>query len=169
MQWLCYADKSSHEPRLRLKAFFGTLYRCLARGARAVLQLYSENMDQTEMIMSYAMRSGFAGGMVIDYPHSSKARKAYIVLTCGPPSLVTALPKGKGEDGESCSESDESDDEERQTVCVSDRNRPRKRLKTTKKGKGKEWVFKNKEKRRRQGKDVPHDSKYTARKRKAYF
>ena len=45
------------------------LYRCLARGARAVLQLYAENMDQSEMIMSYAMRSGFAGGMVVDWPH----------------------------------------------------------------------------------------------------
>lgn len=51
------------------RAFFGTLYRCLARGARAVLQLYAENMDQSEMIMSYAMRSGFAGGMVVDWPH----------------------------------------------------------------------------------------------------
>lgn len=169
VQWLCYADKSSHEPRLRLKAFFGTLYRCLARGARAVLQLYAENMDQHEMIMSYAMRAGFAGGMVIDWPHSSKARKAYLVLTCGPPSLSTALPKGKGENGESCSDSDESDDEESQTVCISDRNRPRKKLKVNKKGKGKEWVLRKKEQMRRRGNGVPHDSKYTARKRKSRF
>ncbi|CAA6664496.1 unnamed protein product [Spirodela intermedia] len=166
VQWLCYADKSSHEPRLRLKAFFGTLYRCLARGARVVLQLYAENVDQSEMIMSYAMRSGFAGGMVVDWPHSTKARKAYIVLTCGPPSISGALPKGKGEDGESCSDSDE---EGSQTVHISDRNRPRKRLKTSKKGRGKEWVLRNKEKRVRRGKEVPHDSKYTARKRKSYF
>lgn len=91
MQWLCYADKSAHQPRLRLKyvmivisqmalhqsskfvitfrAFFATLYRCLARGARAVLQIYAENIHQHEMIMSYAMRSGFAGGMVVDWPH----------------------------------------------------------------------------------------------------
>ena len=39
--------------------------------------------------------------------NSTKARKAYIVLTCGPPSLSGSLPKGKGEDGESCSESDD--------------------------------------------------------------
>ncbi|XP_078441277.1 S-adenosyl-L-methionine-dependent methyltransferases superfamily protein isoform X2 [Wolffia australiana] len=166
VQWLCYADKSSHEPRLRLKAFFGTLYRSLARGARAVLQLYAENMDQSEMIMSYAMRSGFAGGMVVDWPHSAKARKAYIVLTCGPPTVSGALPKGKGEDGESCSESDEEDS---RTVHISDRNRPRKKQKTSKKAKGKEWIFKNKEKRVRRGKDVPHDSKYTGRKRKSTF
>ncbi|CAM8918785.1 unnamed protein product [Rhodiola kirilowii] len=31
-----------HEPRLRLKACFGSLYRCLARGARAAFQIYPE-------------------------------------------------------------------------------------------------------------------------------
>jgi len=39
VQWLCNADRSSHEPRKRLKAFFESLYRSLARGARAVLQV----------------------------------------------------------------------------------------------------------------------------------
>lgn len=94
MQWLCNADKSSHEPRLRLKcvpeylfiflscwllvlnsnmgicrAFFGSLYRCLARGARAVLQFYADNVKQSEMIVTFAMRAGFAGGVVVDWPH----------------------------------------------------------------------------------------------------
>ncbi|KAJ1698537.1 hypothetical protein LUZ63_007049 [Rhynchospora breviuscula] len=171
VQWLCYADKSSHEPRMRLKAFFGSLYRCLSRGARAVLQLYAENMNQSEMIMTYAMRAGFSGGVVVDWPHSSKARKEYLVLTCGPASLQTALPKGKGEDGEMCSDEDDSDDDENQTVGVYERNRPRKKLKVNKKGKskGKQWVLKKKEQMRRKGNDVPPDSKYTARKRKAYF
>lgn len=169
VQWLCYADKSSHEPRLRLKAFFGSLYRCLARGARAVLQLYAENMDQSEMIMSYAMRAGFAGGVVVDWPHSSKARKAYLVLTCGPPSTQTTLPKGKGENGEMCDDSDESGDEENHTVCNNDRNRPRKRMKISKNGKGREWVLKKKEQRRKKGYEVPPDTKYTNRKRKTRF
>ncbi|XWS28125.1 hypothetical protein CRYUN_Cryun25bG0038700 [Craigia yunnanensis] len=115
MQWLCNADKSSHEPRLRLKAFFGSLYRCLARGARAVLQVYPENLAQCELILSYAMRAGFAGGVVVDYPHSTKKRKEYLVLTCGPPSLSTAVPCGKGEDGKSCSDDESSGDEENQT------------------------------------------------------
>lgn len=39
IQWLCNADKTANEPRQRLKAFFQTLYRSLARGARAVLQV----------------------------------------------------------------------------------------------------------------------------------
>lgn len=48
---------------------------------------------------------------------SSRARKAYLVLTCGPPSAQTALPKGKGADGEMCSDnSDDSGDEESERV-----------------------------------------------------
>ncbi|MBA0609970.1 hypothetical protein Godav_010873 [Gossypium davidsonii] len=169
VQWLCNADKSSHEPRLRLKAFFGSLYRCLARGARAVLQVYPENIAQRELILSYAMRSGFAGGVVVDYPHSTKKRKEYLVLTCGPPSVSSAVPSGKGEDGESCSDDESSGDEENQTVCISDRHRPRKKQKVNKKGKGREWVLRKKDQMRRKGNVVPPDTKYTARKRKARF
>lgn len=51
------------------RAFFESLYRCLARGARAAFQVYPENLAQRELILSYAMRAGFAGGVVIDYPH----------------------------------------------------------------------------------------------------
>ncbi|KAJ4968325.1 hypothetical protein NE237_015026 [Protea cynaroides] len=168
VQWLCNADKKSHEPRLRLKAFFGSLYRCLARGARAVLQVYPENIAQRELILGFAMRAGFAGGVVVDYPHSSKSRKEYLVLTCGPPSVSTALPSGKNEDGEDWSDED-SEDEENQTVCISERHRPRKKLKLTKKTKGRQWVLNKKEQKRRKGDVVPADSKYTARKRKARF
>ncbi|XP_020596627.1 probable 18S rRNA (guanine-N(7))-methyltransferase [Phalaenopsis equestris] len=173
IQWLCYADNSSHEPVARLKAFFGSLYRCLTRGARAVLQLYSENMNQSEMIMKAAMRAGFAGGVVVDFPHSTKARKAYLVLTCGPASMQTSLPKGKAEDGESCSDDDESDDDDEQTVGIYDRHRPAKRSKIAKmgkgKGKGKAWVLKKKNQMRNKGYSVPPDTKYTARKRKDRF
>lgn len=167
VQWLCNADKSSHEPRLRLKAFFGSLYRCLARGARAVFQVYPENIAQRELILRSAMHAGFAGGVVIDYPHSAKSRKEYLVLTCGPPSLSTAVPRGKGEDGESCSEDESS--EENQTVCISDRNRPKKKQKITRKGKGRDWIFKKKEQLRRKGNAMPPDTRYTGRKRKARF
>lgn len=54
-------------------------------------------------------------------------------------------------------------------VDVYDRNRPRKKLKVNKKGKGREWVFKKKERMRNKGYDVPPDTAYTARKRKARF
>ncbi|XP_057537017.1 18S rRNA (guanine-N(7))-methyltransferase RID2-like isoform X2 [Amaranthus tricolor] len=169
VQWLCNADKSSHEPRLRLKAFFGSLYRCLARGARAVLQVYPQNVAQRELILGFAMRAGFAGGVVVDYPHSTKSRKEYLVLTCGPPSLSAAVPKAKGEDGEFCSDDESSGDEENKTVSVSDRHRPRKKQRLDKKTKGKDWVIRKKEQMRRKGATVPADTKYTARKRKTRF
>lgn len=174
VQWLCNADKSCHNPRLRLKAFFGSLYRCLARGARAVLQFYADNVKQSEMIVTAAMRAGFAGGVVVDWPHSSKAKKSYLVLTCGPPSLNSSLPKGKGQDGAMCSDDDESDDgsgdeDGAQTVGIYERNRPKKRQKTKKNCKGKAWLLNKKEQLRRRGREVPADTKYTGRKRKSYF
>jgi hypothetical protein len=48
--------------------------------------------------------------------NSTKSRKEYLVLTCGPPSISTCVPAGKGEDGESCSEDESSGDEENLTV-----------------------------------------------------
>ena len=51
------------------RAFFTSLYRCLTNGARAVFQLYPENIHQRELILNAAMRAGFAGGIVVDYPH----------------------------------------------------------------------------------------------------
>jgi hypothetical protein len=51
--------------------------------------------------------------------NSSKARKAYLVLTCGPASLQTSLPKGKGEDGEMWSDEGDSDDGDENTTVSS--------------------------------------------------
>ncbi|THG09848.1 hypothetical protein TEA_027153 [Camellia sinensis var. sinensis] len=149
----CSTDEDTSEESLL--AFFGSLYRCLARGARAVFQVYPESVAQRELILSFAMRAGFAGGVVVDFPHSTKSRKEYLVLTCGPPSLTTATPKAIGEDEESCSEDETSEDEENETVCISDRHRPRKKQKITKKGKGREWVLRKKEQMRKRGNVVP--------------
>ncbi|KAG4932407.1 hypothetical protein AAZX31_17G058900 [Glycine max] len=168
VQWLCNADKSSHNPRLRLKAFFTSLYKCLSNGARAVFQVYPENIDQRELILNAAMHAGFAGGIVVDFPHSSKKRKEFLVLTCGQCSVNASISKGKNEDGESCSD-DDSEDEENQTVCISDRHRPRKKQKNNKVGKGKEWLLRKKEQMRRRGNVVPPNTKYTGRKRKDRF
>lgn len=51
--------------------------------------------------------------------NSSKKRKEYLVLTCGPPSLSTATPSAKGEDGNSCSDDESSGDEEDENQTVS--------------------------------------------------
>lgn len=50
--------------------------------------------------------------------NSSKKRKEYLVLTCGPPSVNTSVPEGKSEDGDSSSDEDSSEDEENQTVSL---------------------------------------------------
>ncbi|XP_028773711.1 18S rRNA (guanine-N(7))-methyltransferase RID2 [Neltuma alba] len=168
VQWLCNADKSSHNPRLRLKAFFTSLYKCLSNGSRAVFQLYPESLQQRELILNAAMHAGFSGGIVVDFPHSSKRRKEFLVLTCGQRTINTSVTKGKGEDGESCSD-DESEDEENKTVCISDRHRPKKKQKHNKSGKGREWILRKKEQMRRRGNVVPPDTKYTGRKRKDRF
>ena len=80
LQWLCNADQSEHVPQKRLKRFFESLFMCLVHGGRAVFQLYPENDKQMHMIMHSAKRAGFGGGMVVDYPNSSTAKKHYLVL-----------------------------------------------------------------------------------------
>lgn len=39
---------------------------------------------------------GFSGGLVVDYPHSTRAKKFFLVLMVGPSSYV---PQAKGIDG----------------------------------------------------------------------
>ncbi|XP_042735397.1 probable 18S rRNA (guanine-N(7))-methyltransferase [Lagopus leucura] len=158
VQWLCNADKKSHSPPKRLYRFFSTLYTVLARGSRAVLQLYPENSEQLELITAQAMRAGFTGGMVVDYPNSTKAKKFFLCLfvgTSGP------LPKGLGTecaDGEGI----------RQAKFTNERIRFRNaKGKSVKKSR--DWILEKKERRRRQGKEVRADTKYTGRKRRPQF
>ncbi|KAI5063491.1 hypothetical protein GOP47_0022038 [Adiantum capillus-veneris] len=171
LQWLCNADKSCNDPRLRLKAFFNSLYRSLARGARAALQIYPQNTAQLEMITTAAMRCGFSGGLVVDYPHSTRAKKYFLCLVCGPASVNSALPRAKvGMEGDDSGSDLDSGDEEQQTVTVAERHRPVKKRKLESKIKGRAWVLKKKEQRRNHGfSNVPRDTKYTGRKRKAHF
>ncbi|KAK9753842.1 Methyltransferase domain [Popillia japonica] len=96
LQWLCNADKTHHKPVQRLYKFFMTLYACLSRTARAVLQFYPENSDQMELVTNQAMKAGFYGGVVVDYPNSTKAKKFFLVLMTGgnmplPKALGTSL------------------------------------------------------------------------------
>ncbi|KXZ47612.1 hypothetical protein GPECTOR_34g771 [Gonium pectorale] len=162
VQWLCNADRSGHDPRKRMKRFFETLYMSLRRGARAVLQIYPENPQQAEMLVAAAMRVGFSGGLVVDYPHSTRARKYFLVLMVG--SSTVGVPQAKGLDG-----SEPEDEEEAAQVKMAGRERAGKRRKTGGGGsgaKGRNWVLKKKEQMRKKGYDIAPDSKYTARKRK---
>ena len=83
MQWLCNADRSDANPYRRLLTFFTSLYRSLVRGGRAVLQWYPENTQQMELVTSCAMRCGFSGGLLVDYPNSTRAKKYFLVIYAG--------------------------------------------------------------------------------------
>ncbi|KAM4701458.1 18S rRNA (guanine-N(7))-methyltransferase [Discoglossus pictus] len=158
LQWLCNADKKIHSPPRRLFHFFSTLYSALARGSRAVLQLYPENAEQLELITSQAMRSGFTGGMVVDYPNSAKAKKFFLCLFAGVSGI---LPKGLGDER---SEHEVS----HQAAFTNQRTRFNQvRGKSVKNSRN--WILEKKERRRRQGKEVRADNKFTGRKRKHHF
>ena len=40
-----------------------------------MFQFYPENPDQMQLVTTYAMKAGFGGGVVVDFPNSSKAKK----------------------------------------------------------------------------------------------
>lgn len=103
-----------------MRRFFDTLYSCLNRGARAVLQIYPENAIQAQSLTTAAMRAGFSGGLVVDFPHSTRAKKYFLVLMVGG---MAAVPEPKGLSGEA------SDDEEA-TVSVAGRAHGRKKQRT---------------------------------------
>ena len=83
IQWLCVASRKNDNPFKRCCKFFQSLYNSLCIGGRAVLQFYPDGKHQLEMITSAAMKSGFSGGLIIDYPNSAKAKKYFLVLEAG--------------------------------------------------------------------------------------
>ena len=56
-----------------------------------MFQFYPENDRQVSLMVTQATKAGFTGGVVVDYPNSSKARKMYLVLMCGGSA---AIPRG---------------------------------------------------------------------------
>lgn len=156
LQWLCNADKKWHNPVKRLHTFFTSLYTSLARGAKAIFQFYPNSPSQVELITAQAMRAGFTGGVVIDYPNSTRAKKMFLVLFAGVTNAV--LPQALGTEG---SENTVAFTNDRTRLNRNQRGKPAK--------KSKEWIQKKKDRKRRQGKDVRSDSKYSGRKRKVQF
>ncbi|XP_028938576.1 probable 18S rRNA (guanine-N(7))-methyltransferase [Ornithorhynchus anatinus] len=158
VQWLCNADKKSHNPARRLFRFFSSLYAALVRPPEPSLQLYPENAEQLELITAQAMKAGFQGGLVVDYPNSTKAKKFFLCLFAG---VGGPLPEGLGSQ---CAEGEE--------LKESKFSRERQRFKTAKGKsvkKSRDWVLEKKERRRRQGKEVRADTRYTGRKRRPRF
>jgi 18S rRNA (guanine1575-N7)-methyltransferase len=80
LQWLCNADTTSptSSPVARLTRFFTTLHASLRNGSRAVFQFYPHSDEQVKLIMGVAMKAGFNGGLVVDYPNSKRAKKYFL-------------------------------------------------------------------------------------------
>lgn len=119
LQWLCSAEKKVQNPFKRLNKFFASLYACLIKGARCCFQFYPSSPEQVEMITSAAMRNGFTGGLIVDYPNSKKAKKYYLFLMAGYSEEImneareVIMPKAKtGEEGETDSEDEDMSDED---------------------------------------------------------
>jgi len=165
LQWLLNAETShpTSSPPHRLNRFFTTLYSALRNPSRAVLQFYPSSDDQIQLITSMAQKAGFGGGIVVDYPNSKKAKKVFLCLLVGGGGggggQQQQLPKGL-----------ETEDERVPFERRREKEKKRDRSGKRKSVKDRDWILKKKKLYRQRGKeDVPRDSKYTGRKRKAIF
>jgi 18S rRNA (guanine1575-N7)-methyltransferase len=98
------------------------------------------------MITSAAQKAGFGGGLVVDYPNSTKKRKMYLCLMVGQQEIP------KGIDGE------EAQLSEKRRRGEEVRNEKSRRKVGGKKGKkdkesAKEWILKKKDLYRTRGKE----------------
>merc|ERR1712048_864610 len=162
IQWLCNVDKTGHNAWHRLLKFFSSLYKCLKFGAKIAFQFYPSGKEQLEMISNAAIKSGFSGGCVVDYPNSALAKKYYLVLsTAHQGKMEIKMVDGKAE------EDDVSDDDEN---GVKKKQYKKKKIrKGLKNGKfvahSKLWILQKKEGQAKKGKMDIKESKYTGRKR----
>ena len=161
LQWLCYSNSASQNPRKRLTRFFSSLYTVLKRGGRAVLQFYPETAEQAVLISETATRVGFAGGVVVDYPNSAKAKKHYLVLSFDRGAAKAAKEQQQG---------GAAGKKKATHVQVTSADKSKAPPVRKKKGaKTKEWILHKKETQRQKGKAVRPDSKFTARRRPGKF
>ncbi len=153
---ITHRQTSKQIAKVRLSRFFSSLYAVLKRTSRAALQFYPESPDQAILISSCAAAAGFAGGLVVDYPNSTKAKKHYLVLSF---DKTYKAPKGRVVDAGGGRNNFVQ-------VLPSCGKRPSRKVH---KSSGRDWVIQKKMRCRRQGKTVRPDTKYTGRKRKDKF
>lgn len=118
------------------------------------------------MIMNFATKAGFTGGLVVDYPNSKKAKKFYLCLMTGPSSSTSTggkaqeLPAAYGTDEFGGAGGGDSG----QVQYERGRNKKDKagaRRKGKKDASSKDWILRKKSLYRQRGKEgVPNDSKY---------
>ena len=160
LQWLCIAEKASYNVNRRLKSFFVSLYKCLAIGARCAFQFYPANPEQINMITKAALENGFTGGVVVDFPHSTKKKKYYLFLQAGftkesIEDVMKAIPKNEVEE----------DEKDEKVDVIKERRKLKRQKYHESRYKSKEWILKKKSRQRKQGKDVRPDTKFTGRRR----
>lgn len=111
-----------------------------------MLQFYPESDDQVHLALSMAMKAGFGGGLVVDYPNSRKAKKFFLCLMVGGgggEGKKEQVPQGlEGEGGE------RARNEMRREKVKSGKRRAVK----DEKG-GKEWILNKKALYRKRGKE----------------
>ena len=156
VQWLCNQDRSYYSVPKRLTKFFSTLYSSLVRGGKAVLQIYPETPQQMEMLTSSAMKCGFTGGLVVDYPNSTKAKKYFLCLCAGNAEYNYQVPEAL---------QDENEEQVKFTVGTTRENHKSKKggKKSKRDYKHRDWVIMKKDRLRKKGIEVKPDSKYTGR------
>jgi len=182
LQWLCYSNSSDQDPRLRINRFFSSLYTVLKRDAKAILQFYPESPEQAVLIAQAASRVGFSGGLVVDYPNSSKAKKHFLCLSFErsytlPSSVEHGHGKQRGstEEGAASGLSVIGRSNANNTSSANghrSKNNHHKAHKATggrPKVKSVQWIKDKKESQRAKGKQVKSDSKFTGRKRPTPF
>jgi 18S rRNA (guanine1575-N7)-methyltransferase len=142
------------------------------------LQFYPETAEHAILISECAARVGFAGGIVVDYPNSTKAKKHYLVLSFErayrAPQGLTGTEGGAatsgGGGGRSTGVRVAADADPKRAGGGGNKRGekvvPRKRKGV---GKTKEWILHKKETQRKKGKDTRKDTKYTGRKRPTRF
>lgn len=162
LQWLCYSNSNAEQPYKRLLTFFQSLYSSLRPQARAVFQFYPENEHQLHIIEQTAIKAGFGGGTVIDFPNSTKAKKFYLTLHCG--SSFVPLPKG-------LTEEHLADEDEEATYfkarTLEQKRSHRRTVKTLRPVRGsREYILQKKIRDRLKGKDIKPLTKYSGRRRK---
>ncbi|KAH8877593.1 hypothetical protein KSF78_0005265 [Schistosoma japonicum] len=155
IQWLCNAGSSSQNPVARLRKFFTSLYSSLSRTARAVLQFYPESVVQADLLQNEALRAGFTGGLIIDFPNSTRAKKYFLVLdVCMTRHIPQPLTENIGTSNYDRSRL------ENLRECKHLKKLPKHSV---------AWIKQKKQRARNQMKEVAHDSKYTGRKRRVKF
>jgi len=116
------------------------------------------------LIAQAASKVGFAGGIVVDYPNSSKAKKYYLCLSFERSYKVPAPIGGEGALRTAGSV---------QVVArekASNHDRRSRAIKAARPAvKSVQWVLAKKERRRQQDKPVKSDSKFSGRKRSTPF